>query len=208
MSGIKEPSENILSTDHYLMPMAILWGCASGERFGAHSDGHDDPDLPTVDCVNDADCWDADPGTIDLCEEDGTCQYLTIEDTDTGGNDTDPAGCVFDAEIDQDNPFMDPVDVSTTVSELVPTAPLSLGRLIKVSVREPRRLWIRPRQGEFDDLLLVLLKDCVNTAFNRVSWGKTIYSPELPEGLRRMDRAAGLDHSELTARSLWLNPGA
>ncbi|HKQ60062.1 MAG TPA: hypothetical protein VJS92_02180, partial [Candidatus Polarisedimenticolaceae bacterium] len=27
---------------------------------------------------------------------------------------------------------------------------------------------------------------------------------ELPEPLRKLDRAAGLDHRELTARSLWL----
>jgi hypothetical protein len=33
------------------------------------------------------------------------------------------------------------------------------------------------------------------------------FEPALPEGLRLMDRAAGLDHQILTARSLWL-PGA
>jgi hypothetical protein len=30
---------------------------------------------------------------------------------------------------------------------------------------------------------------------------------ELPEPLRQLDRAAGLDHRELTGRSLWLPPG-
>jgi hypothetical protein len=30
---------------------------------------------------------------------------------------------------------------------------------------------------------------------------------ELPEIVRRLDRASGLDHRELTGRTLWLGPG-
>ena len=33
------------------------------------------------------------------------------------------------------------------------------------------------------------------------------FRPHLPERLRLMDKAAGLDHSELTGKSLWIAPG-
>lgn len=165
----------------HLALVLMFTGCASAERFGA--DGDESPLQPFLDveCDSSEDCWDGDPETLDLCGPDGICQFLPDGDVDTETQtDTDDGECEFDMGLEEDTQFQ--VLVDGVVDKVAPTIPISMGKVIKVHVRNSRRLWVDTPQGGREDLLMVLLSDCANAAVNRIAWGNTIYTEELPEG--------------------------
>ena len=164
-----------------LAAFALLTGCAQGERFGLDGPAGDDPPALEVECDSDADCWDGDPLTEDTCGDDGLCHFSLVgdQDTDTDTSDVDD-GCEFVTDLDGDDQFLLLVDEG--VGELSPTIPLSMGQVVKIHVRESRRVWLDAMRGAEDDVMLVLLRDCANAAVNRIAWGPRIYTEELQEG--------------------------
>ncbi len=161
----------------------LFSGCATGERFGLNGDSGDDPAPDDLGgCQEDADCWDGDPGTSDVCSPDGTCIFPQVDqpdtdsDTSTGGDDL----CDFDLGVDEDTLLQ--LHLGQAMAQISYAAPLSMATVVKIHVREPRRLWLNPFIDGRDDVMMVLLKDCANAAVNRIAWGTKIYTEELPEG--------------------------
>jgi len=158
----------------------LLAGCATAERFGEDRDDPDAPPLPQAECEEDDDCWDGDPATEDLCGDDGLCEFLPVEedpDTDTGGGDDE---CDVALGFDEEGTFE--LFLDSHMAEVSHTAPLSMGKLAKIHLRDPSRIWIDARRDGREDVMMVLLRDCANAAVNRIAWGERIYTEELPAG--------------------------
>ena len=152
--------------------------CAYGERFGA--DPGDGP-AGAGGCQVDADCHDGDSQTIDLCNADGACDHVWVGDTATSGGGTDPVDqCAVAGDVGQDQQF--DLELDGVSGSLTPHAPLVEGTVVRVSVRDSRRLRILPAGKVDEGLMLVLLSDCANAAANRVAWGRDLYTRALEPG--------------------------
>jgi len=177
-------------------------GCASGDHFGSNAPADDAvPDI-IDDCESDIECYDSVPGTYDYCDENGECQHSTLFDTNPG---TEEAACDVFAVVGHDT-MMD-VDVPGVSGELTQTMPLSQGRLLQLSFRDPARIRVRPEGKDPSGVMLVLLKDCANAAVNRITWGPSIYSSEVDGGdyylavFSEEDASVSLDIHFLTVTS-------
>jgi hypothetical protein len=157
--------------------MSSVTGCASGERFGSNDTGEPGSPAYTDECETDVECYDANPTTYDFCDAYGDCQHMLIGDTDS---EDEELNCETYSTVGHD--MLVSLDVPGVVGELSYATPLSQGRLLKLSFRDPMRIRARPLGKDLSGILLVLLKDCANAAVNRISWGPSIYSSEVPGG--------------------------
>lgn len=152
-------------------------GCATGERFGSNEQGG--VGIPWADdsCESDIECYDGVPSTYDVCDAYGECQHMVLFDTDVGAEDPQ---CDFSTSIGHDTQMS--IDVPAVLGSLSYSTPLPQGRLLKLSLRDPLRIRVRPEGKDITGLMLVLLRDCANAAVNRITWGPSIYSSEVDSG--------------------------
>jgi hypothetical protein len=137
-------------------------GCVQGERFG--EEGFADDDSVGTDLDTDAD------SDIDI---------------DTG--EVDPFECNVEAAMHADSELVFALDAVD--GDIDHTWPLNQGKVIQLSVRDPRRIRVLPAKSVIgekekieDGLMFVLLRDCANAATNRLAWGADIYSETLTSG--------------------------
>ena len=187
---VKEAPELIISLKWKISfcLFALVWvSCATGERFGESDSLETISSTTDSECKNNAGCWDGDPLTTDICSEDGYCINEPVPTSPDSGTGFIEDNCFIQKEINDSQlggaDLFSAINVSRGATDVSYTAPLDNGSLIKISIeKRPRRLWIRPSKGEINDVTLVLLRDCYNTSFNRIAWGQTIITDELPRG--------------------------
>jgi hypothetical protein len=157
----------------------LIWaGCAAGEPFGDGSG----PGVGTsaIECDENADCWDGDPATEDVCTQDGRCAFLTNvkSDPEKDSEESIPS-CQFASVIDGYAELH--AELEQPVAEAVHTIPVEYGELFRVSVDAPTRLEV-VLDKELEGVLFVLLDECTNACKNRIVWGNEICSPVLEVG--------------------------
>lgn len=174
--GSKRPHRTSLAP----LALAVLAGCASGERFGDAAAGAAGEGT-AAGCAADADCWDGDPATTDTCSPDGHCAFLSSVKPDAEKDSDDIENeCHAVAEISGDG------EISAEVEQLVPeashTIPVEYAALYRISVAAESRLEVLLEDAAVEGVMFVLLEDCANACANRIAWGRELCSPVLAPG--------------------------
>lgn len=160
----------------YILVFSLV-GCAAGERFGSSDQGGLGDAWADEGCESDIECYDQVAGTYDFCDAYGQCHHVALFDTDPVNEDPQ---CDSDITVGHDMQMV--LDVPGVLGGLSYTTPLTQGRLLKLSIRDPVRIRVRPDGKDTAGLMFVLLRDCANSAANRITWGPSIYSAEVDGG--------------------------